>query len=113
MLKTILELNGYHVHATQNPKDTSKILKKNNIDLVILDLIMPKMSGEETYHALRQLDPNIPVLLVSGYRDAENVRKLIANGAAGFLEKPFSGHALSQTIAQTIRQDRDDPTPTP
>jgi PAS domain S-box-containing protein len=61
----------------------------NEIDAVILDLVMPVMDGLTTFRALKELNPHVRVLLSSGYSVDGDARKLLKEGAAGFLQKPF------------------------
>ncbi len=70
--------------------------------LVLLDLRMPGMSGEATFEALRELDPKLPVLIWSGYAAEQDVSTMLARGAAGFVQKPYSIAELSQAIARAL-----------
>ena len=75
------------------------------IDLVLLDMVMPKQGGHNTFYQIRSLDPHAKILLSSGYVQQEAVRDLLAAGAAGFLEKP---HRLP-VVAKAIRTILDAP----
>jgi len=72
------------------------------IDLVILDLSMPEIAGEETYRALRRVDPEVRVLLTSGFTEIESVLPFQGKGLAGFLQKPFTQKALRRTIDEVL-----------
>jgi CheY-like chemotaxis protein len=72
------------------------------VDLVILDLTMPGMSGEETLKAMRCMRPEIPVLLSSGYSEAEAMRRFVGRGLAGFLQKPYLPETLSANLRQAL-----------
>ena len=63
---------------------------KDSIDLVVLDLVMPILSGRETYIELIKIKPEIAVLISSGFRKDERVDELIEMGVAGFLQKPYT-----------------------
>ena len=67
----------------------------DKIDLVILDIIMPEMSGQETYERLREIDPNVKVLLSSGYSQNGQAQEILEAGVQGFLQKPYD---LSQVL---------------
>jgi signal transduction histidine kinase/CheY-like chemotaxis protein len=71
--------------------------------LVLLDLRMPGMSGEATFRALRQLAPKLKVLIWSGYAAEQDVKSMLAQGAAGFVQKPYRVAELSQAIAHALR----------
>ena len=70
----------------------------SDIDLVILDLVMPKQNGRETFHALREMDPSVRVLISSGFTAEGGAQELLDEGAAGFLQKPFDLEQLSDAI---------------
>ena len=78
------------------------------LDLVALDMIMPQMSGKETYVQLKMLDPEIKVLLVSGYSLNKQIEELIALGCSGFIQKPFDIVQLSQKLREVLDAGRDD-----
>jgi len=85
-----LQKLGYSVLLAENGLDAVEIYRNNphQIDLVLLDMIMPKQGGHSTFHKLKALDPNVKVLLSSGYVSQEEVDDLLKNGASGFLQKP-------------------------
>jgi CheY-like chemotaxis protein len=68
------------------------------IDLVIMDLTMPRMGGMEAFSRIRALRPDLPVILSSGYNEQESIQELPGAGLAGFLQKPYSLKALSAAI---------------
>ena len=73
-----------------------------DIDLVILDLIMPKVGGRETFLGLRRIEPNLAVLLSSGYSVEGEVQAILELGARGFIEKPFRAADLACAIAAVL-----------
>jgi signal transduction histidine kinase/CheY-like chemotaxis protein len=75
-------------------------------DLIILDLRMPRMSGEETFRALRSRVPNIPVVLWSGFGAEQDVAMMLRNGAAGFVQKPYRVAELSLVVNDAIRANQ-------
>ena len=83
---------GYSVILAENGLDAVEICRENpgQIDLVLLDMIMPKMGGHSTFYRIRELDPNIKVLLSSGYVAPDAVNDLLANGAAGSKHSPMN-----------------------
>ncbi|MEZ4645382.1 MAG: PAS domain S-box protein [Chloroflexota bacterium] len=72
------------------------------INLVILDLSMPGMSGEETFQQLRRIDPHVQVILSSGYNRSEATRRFSGKGLVTFLQKPFSSTVLINTVQQHL-----------
>ena len=97
---------GYSVILAENGLDAVEICRENpgEIDLVLLDMIMPKLGGHGAFYQIRAVDPNIKILLSSGFVAQEAVDDLLANGAAGFLPKP---HRI-KTLAEEIRRILDE-----
>ena len=76
--------------------------KLGEIRAVLLDMIMPGMSGKAAYHALRAIDPNACVLLMSGHTSNEEAQSLIDSGARGFVSKPYSPETLARALAAAL-----------
>lgn len=76
------------------------------IDLVILDMIMPEMGGGETYDRLKEMDPEVRVLLASGYNVTGQVQAVLDRGCSGFIQKPFDREELSRKIQEVIGSRR-------
>ena len=96
-----LQALGYSVLLAENGLDAVEIYEANphEIDLVLLDMIMPKAGGHQTFFKIRAIDPDAKILLSSGFVSEEEVQDLLAQGACGFLPKP---HRLP-VVARTIR----------
>jgi len=75
---------------------------RGEISLVVLDLVMPEMDGSETYRELRKMDPEVNVLISSGFTNDEIVEELLADGAVGFIEKPFGKETLATAVTQAL-----------
>ncbi|MCB9597031.1 MAG: response regulator [Sandaracinaceae bacterium] len=75
---------------------------KDRVSLVVMDMTMPVMSGEESFRAMRALDPELRALLVSGYDEEEATRRFTADGLAGFLQKPFTATRLAAKIRELL-----------
>ncbi len=71
---------------------------RDEIDMVILDMIMPDMDGGKTYDRLKEINPDIKVLLSSGYSINGQASEIMLRGCNGFIQKPFNMKDLSQTI---------------
>ncbi|MDY7031423.1 MAG: response regulator [Thermodesulfobacteriota bacterium] len=96
----ILEALGYKVFIAREGEEALELYKKNKvkIDLVILDMIMPKMGGGEVYDRMKELNPDIKVLLSSGYSIDGQASEILERGCDGFIQKPFNIKQLSQSI---------------
>jgi DNA-binding NtrC family response regulator len=71
---------------------------RETVDLVVLDIIMPKMKGGEVFDCLTEINPDINVLLSSGYSIDGEASKILERGAKGFIQKPFDVERLSESI---------------
>ncbi|MBW2736852.1 MAG: response regulator [Deltaproteobacteria bacterium] len=72
------------------------------IDIVILDVLMPDKNGVQVYHELKRLDPDVQVLMVSGYNPDSTLRDLVNRGLCTFLDKPFDAEALQVAMARLL-----------
>ena len=102
--KALLEVMGYQVLTARNGQEALMIYqeKKENIDIVLLDMIMPGMNGTHVYEQLKIINPDVKVLLLSGYsRDREATARL-ANRCNGFIQKPFKMQDLSRSIRKAL-----------
>jgi two-component system, cell cycle sensor histidine kinase and response regulator CckA len=102
--RDLLEKLGYKVLTANSSKATIKIYKKfwKEIDIVIMDIVMPKTGGEELYDKLKKINPEIKVLLSSGYDFNGLAGKILSCGCNGFLRKPYNIKTLSQEIRKIL-----------
>jgi PAS domain S-box-containing protein len=98
--KSILESYGYRVVVAANGKEGLDLFEPlgEEFDAVLLDMTMPVMSGEETLVRLKTIRANIPIVLSSGYNEAEATRRFTDKGLAGFVQKPYMASGLAETI---------------
>jgi two-component system cell cycle sensor histidine kinase/response regulator CckA len=75
------------------------------VDLVILDMIMPGMSGAETYTVLRGMDLQVKVILSSGYSMNDQAFSIMKRGCSGFIQKPFNVSDLSKKVREVLVED--------
>ncbi|MFC1493506.1 PAS domain S-box protein [candidate division KSB1 bacterium] len=103
--KTLLEKIGYKVITAKDGFEGIDIffIKKDKIDLVLLDMIMPKMTGINTFEQLKSIDPDIKVLVVSGHSKEGQAEEILRKGAMGFVQKPFSLEILSKAIHEVLK----------
>ena len=80
--------------------------RKDAIDMVILDMIMPELSGKATYEALKEIDPHVKALLCSGYSVNSEVSEILQRGCNGFIQKPFDLATLSFRIREVLEDSR-------
>jgi CheY-like chemotaxis protein len=98
--KTTLERFGYQVLLARNGIEAVEVFGQvpEQITVVLLDLTMPLMSGEETLRRLRAVRPDVPVLLSSGYNQIEVIKRFTGQGLAGFIAKPYSAATLAARV---------------
>ncbi len=98
--KIMLQEMGYDVLTAENGKTAVEIFKKKHkeIDLVIIDMIMPEMNGREAFDLMKEIDKQCKVVISSGYTDNENIDKLLKKGLSGFIKKPFRDFELARLI---------------
>ena len=96
---------GYDVLLAVDGEDAVKMYQQHHdiISLVLLDMVMPKMNGRDTFLALREVDPTVKVILSSGFSYDANTSGLIEQGALGFIQKPYHRSKLSQMIFNNIK----------
>jgi CheY-like chemotaxis protein len=103
--QAILQRRGFVVTVCRNGQE---VLEKYSslwleIDCVLLDMVMPVMGGKETFAALRAINPRARVVLVSGFSMGTDVQELLENGAAGFIQKPYTTDELLKGITDAMR----------
>lgn len=104
--KENLENLGYRVYVAENGQDAVSLYREKGaqIDLVILDVIMPGMSGEKTYDALKEINPGVKVMLSSGYTINGQAQQIMDKGCRGFIQKPYDINELSSKIRIIIEE---------
>ena len=102
--KQMMEKMGFSVLLAKSGGEALHIYHDfhERIDMVILDMMMPDMSGAETLDSLKRIKKDVKVLLSSGYGLDEQARELMALGCADFMEKPFSMGDLLQKIRSVL-----------
>ncbi len=103
----MLRKMGYKVFTAESGRKAIEIFKQNRdqIALVVLDMIMPDISGSRTFDELTALDPSVRVILSTGYSLEGHAAKIMEKGCRGILQKPFTFQALSIKIKEVLQQD--------
>jgi PAS domain S-box-containing protein len=102
--KEILTSCGYEVITADDGLKGVEVFKERHqeITAVLLDMAMPVMSGKDAYVEMKKIDPNLKVLLSSGFKQDKRVKAVLKLGVSGFLQKPFSMLDLSKKMAEII-----------
>lgn len=101
-LSHYLSQKGYEVTVASNGRDAWKCFQKQPFDLVLSDLRMPNFDGLQLLNAVKQANPRVPVVLISGYGDVETVVKALKGGAENFLSKPLNLKVLQKVVEQSL-----------
>ena len=100
----MLQEMGYDVLAANSGKEALRAYRENQdkIALVILDMIMPGMGGGEVFERIKEMNPNVKVLLASGYSLTSQITDILDRGCGGFMQKPFNMSRLSKKIRDVL-----------
>lgn len=102
----LLEGFGYSVKTFKNAIDAIEFYKQNytEIVLVMIDMVMPEMNGEQCFYKMKKINTSIIAILSTGYTKKIIVEKLFGHGLAGFIQKPFVGEELANVISETLEK---------
>lgn len=102
---SILKKIGFKVLLAENGKNAVELYKQKSkdIDLVLMDIIMPEMNGQESFEAMKKYNPDCKVILTSGYVNNVNIKQLQKDGLCGFLQKPFNVPELIRLVNSVIK----------
>jgi PAS domain S-box-containing protein len=100
----LLKVMGYRVFTATDGREALEVYETNrgNIDLVILDMVMPNMGGGEAYDKMKQINPDVKALLLSGYSIDGRATEIMNRGCNGFLQKPFTMKQLSAKLRKIL-----------
>jgi|GEM_PF-1406237 len=103
--KYMLEKMGYDVLTAENGVKGVEVFREyhSGIDLVIMDMIMPEMNGSDAFIKMKKIAPDCKVIISSGFSKEHNISDLRKQGLAGFIQKPFNDHDLSQVISTILK----------
>jgi|GEM_PF-2003446 len=104
VVKTMLKRLGYQCLEAENSSQCVSMFREHveTIDLVLLDIVMPDAGGDIAYQAIKKIDPDVPVILCSGYSLEGRAEKMLESGCRGFIQKPFTMEVLSTEIHRVL-----------
>jgi two-component system, cell cycle sensor histidine kinase and response regulator CckA len=102
--RDMLEILGYQVIVAQKGQEAVDIYarKKDEIDLVIQDMVMPGMNGAEIFRTLKKINPKVKVILASGYVMNKQIAAVMDQGCRAFMPKPFRLEDLSAKVREVL-----------
>ncbi len=106
LLEAILDEKGYTIETALNAKEAYSIIDRETPDLILLDLLMPKISGFEFLEEIRknQKTKNTPVIVVSALTDEDNIDKILKMGAIDFVKKPIDLQYLVERVESVLQK---------
>lgn len=104
--REFLETIGYRVFTASNGREAIEVYRNNQdqIDIVLLDIVMPTMGGSEVYDRMSEIDPDVKVLLSSGYSINGKAGEILERGCNGFIQKPYTIKELSAKIKDVLHK---------
>jgi CheY-like chemotaxis protein len=100
----MLQSLGYRVIEARSGMEALEVFRERSgeIDLVLLDLMMPRMTGDQAFAEMQRISPGVRGILASGYDESERIREVLAGGLGGFLRKPFRRSELGRKVAEIL-----------
>jgi len=104
--RDLLKAMGYRALVAKDGKEAVEVYKKNrdDIDIVVLDMVMPNIGGGEAYDRMKEINPDIKVLLSSGFSVDGEATEILERGCNGFIQKPFTIKDLSAKIREILEK---------
>ncbi len=104
--KSMLEKLGYYATVFGNGKDAVQFYQKNwkNIDLVLLDMVMPELDGHQVFNQMKKINPKVKVILSSGFSLEGEAHEILKKGVKRFIHKPFRMTELAQVIEAVLTE---------
>jgi len=104
--RNTLQRRGYRTLEARDGREALEVYRQfsHEIALVLLDLTMPYMNGEEVLNELKITTPSVRVLLSSGFNEVEAIRQFTGKGLAGFLQKPYTAAMLADTVKRVLSE---------
>ena len=104
MAKKVLQRGGFTVLTAKDGQEALEVFRDraDEILLVLLDLTMPRLNGEETLQELRRIRPDVKTILSSGYDEQKVANRFAGKGLAGFVQKPYRPRELIKAIRQVV-----------
>jgi excisionase family DNA binding protein len=102
LFKASLNEPGYEVTTTLGSIEALELIGKRPFDLIFLDLIMPELDGAELFGRIRQIDKQLPVVIITGYPDSEVMSRAMEHGHFTVLKKPFTGDDILNAVQSFV-----------
>ena len=94
----------YEISTAQGGEEVLKVIRERKIDLITLDLNMPKLSGIETLREIRKIDSEVPVIIITGYGTQKDEKEAFHYGVTDFISKPFNTSSIISVIDRILEE---------
>ncbi len=108
VLSSILSEEGYSVKTVENGKQAIEVSEKKRFDLALIDIKLPDMEGTELLHRLKEKQPHIVMIIITGFPTIENAMGAVNEGADGYILKPFEIRKLLQAVRKHLNKEAAD-----
>jgi len=102
-LKAFLREEGYEVHAAEEAEEAFALMKAHAFDVVVTDIVLPRMSGTRLLARVRESSPDIPVIMITGEPEVGSAAESVRAGAFDYLTKPITREAIGQAVMRAAR----------
>jgi DNA-binding NtrC family response regulator len=106
VLSSLLRKEGYDVLSARSGEEGLEVLAENDVDLVLLDLMLPGISGQDVLQKIRRSDPDTVVVVVTAYSSIEGAIEAMRSGAFHYIPKPFKNQEVLLTVRKGLEQRR-------
>ncbi len=104
-LSSILSQEGYLVETVENGKQAIRISEKSRFDIALIDIRLPDMEGTELLHRLKENQPHMVKIVITGFPTLENAMETVNEGADGYILKPFDVQKLLEMIRKHLKRE--------
>jgi DNA-binding NtrC family response regulator len=104
-LSSILSKEGYSVETVENGKQATRISEKSRFDIALIDIKLPDMEGTELLHRLKENQPHMVKIVITGFPTLENAMETVNEGADGYILKPFDTEKLLEMIRKHLKRE--------
>jgi DNA-binding NtrC family response regulator len=104
-LSSILSKEGYSVETVENGKQATRLSEKSRFDIALIDIKLPDMEGTELLHRLKENQPHMVKIVITGFPTLENAMETVNEGADGYILKPFDLEKLLEMIRKHLKRE--------
>jgi len=104
-LSSILSKEGYSVETVENGKQATRISEKSRFDIALIDVKLPDMEGTELLHRLKENQPHMIKIVITGFPTLQNAMETVNEGADGYILKPFDTEKLLEMIKKNLKRE--------